>query len=497
MTRKIGLRLFSVLVVPLSVSSCASSDSQTEESADGVAQIAITQVPTDVQCIQILAQGNRSVERLFAVTSGESSILTMTSLPIGTVEFSGNAYSGNCSASVTGQDPAFTAAPVSAQVMSGSPAQVTLTMRRNGRATVNVDFEDACLTEGTACTSESECCSGQCVSGVCAAGTLAEGPCDLYAAGNTPCVAAYSTVRHLSSGYSGPLYQVRSGSSNQNTGSGGTLYDIGVTEDGFADAAAQDAVCTNTVCTVSKLYDQSGHGNDLTVAKAGTAGGGPYSAMDDFESIADAGPLTVGGHQVYSLYMAARQGYRLPVGVAGASVPRGTSAQGIYMLADGTHYGTACCWDFGNVTTDPTVYQMTNAMFFGVGYWGRGMGNGPWFMVDFGSGIWAGGSGASTSTNSNLPSSNVPFAFGILKTDPNNYAIRVANLQTASDLTTAYEGALPQLLNNQGGIVLGVGPDNSNNSWGTFYEGAVVSGYPTAATELSVLQNLQAAGYGQ
>jgi non-reducing end alpha-L-arabinofuranosidase len=35
------------------------------------------------------------------------------------------------------------------------------------------------------------------------------GPCDIYAAGGTSCVAAYSTVRALYSAYNGPLYQVR------------------------------------------------------------------------------------------------------------------------------------------------------------------------------------------------------------------------------------------------------------------------------------------------
>ena len=33
-------------------------------------------------------------------------------------------------------------------------------------------------------------------------------PCNIYAAGGTPCVAAYSTVRALYRGYHGPLYQV-------------------------------------------------------------------------------------------------------------------------------------------------------------------------------------------------------------------------------------------------------------------------------------------------
>ena len=57
-----------------------------------------------------------------------------------------------------------------------------------------------------------------------------------------------------------------------------------------------------------------------------------------------------------------------------------------------------------------------DAMYFGTGYWGKGTGNGPWFMGDFEDGVWAGGSGASATTNSMLPSSNVPFAFGTVET---------------------------------------------------------------------------------
>jgi len=35
-----------------------------------------------------------------------------------------------------------------------------------------------------------------------------QGPCDIYAAANAPCVAAHSTTRALYSSYHGPLYQV-------------------------------------------------------------------------------------------------------------------------------------------------------------------------------------------------------------------------------------------------------------------------------------------------
>jgi non-reducing end alpha-L-arabinofuranosidase len=336
--------------------------------------------------------------------------------------------------------------------------------------------------------------------------TRGPGPCDVYATANTPCVAAYSTVRALSSSYAGPLYQVRRGAPNptQNTGVGGETQDIGLLANGFADAAAQVAFCGDQSCSVSTVYDQSGRGNHITVAKRGRADGGQFGDDDDFESNAKAGPLTVGGNNVFSLFMEARQGYRQTI--AGNGMPRAREPQGIYMLADGTRAGTACCWDFGNVIPDPTTYATMNTLFLGTAFWGRGAGTGPWFMADFEAGVWAGGSnpgepgwGALSEpapANPMNPSLRVRFALGFLKTE-NNYALRMANVETATDLTTAYEGALPKPMDNRGAVVLGVGGDNSNNSFGTFYEGAIVAGYPSNDAELAVLQNIQSAGYGR
>jgi hypothetical protein len=55
-------------------------------------------------------------------------------------------------------------------------------------------------------------------------------------------------------------------------------------------------------------------------------------------------------------------------------------------------------------------------------------------------------------------------------------------------------------MHKQGAIVLGSGGDccatNTNQSDGTFYEGAIVSGYPSDTTDNSVQQNVVAAGYG-
>jgi hypothetical protein len=159
---------------------------------------------------------------------------------------------------------------------------------------------------------------------------------------------------------------------------------------GFADADAVDAVCDGTLCTVSLMYDQSGHGNHLPVAKGGRSDGGQWAALDDFEtSISNDAELTVGGHRVYSLFMEQRQGYRLTE--EGDGVPLGQEPQGLYLLADGTHYGTACCWDFGNVSPDPTRYGVMNTLLFGKAFWGKGAGNGPWFGADYEAGVWMGG----------------------------------------------------------------------------------------------------------
>ena len=337
-----------------------------------------------------------------------------------------------------------------------------------------------------------------------------QGPCDIYATGNTPCVAAYSTVRKLASGYTGPLYQVRKGGTtatdgtgaNAKTGirTGGTTQDIGMIAGGFADSAAQDAFCGTDTCTFSIIYDQSGKGNNLRVAPAGCYVDGSAD-LPDYESNAKQKSVMVSGHKVYALYTNSREGYR---NNATTGVPMGANmaSQGIYEVADATHAGTACCWDFGNVGKDNCNGTTMNTLFFGTGFWGRGAGAAPWFMADFEGGVWSGGSvggptAANDTTATNISMAGVPFAFGVLKTSTGQYALRMGNGQSGG-LTTGYDGAAPaKNFSFGGGIVLGVGGDNSNHSFGTFFEGAVVSGRPSDATDAAVLANVQAAGYGR
>src|SRR5438034_8202941 len=70
-----------------------------------------------------------------------------------------------------------------------------------------------------------------------------QGPCDIYGAAGTPCVAAHSTTRALYASYNGPLYQVK-------RQSGDKTLDIGIV-DGYADATSQDTFCDNTLCVLN------------------------------------------------------------------------------------------------------------------------------------------------------------------------------------------------------------------------------------------------------
>ena len=168
-----------------------------------------------------------------------------------------------------------------------------------------------------------------------------EGPCDIYAAAGTPCGAAYSTIRALSKTYTGPLYQVRSGSSAMNTGSGGTTKDIGRRR--TASPTRPRRTPSAAAPSARSRSSMTSPGTETTSRwrTQGLTNGGTYAAMDDFESSATKGMLMVGGHKVYSLYMNAREGYRTAVNVKAKDVPIGNTAQGIYELADGTHAGTA------------------------------------------------------------------------------------------------------------------------------------------------------------
>jgi hypothetical protein len=75
---------------------------------------------------------------------------------------------------------------------------------------------------------------------------------------------------------------------------------------------------------------------------------------------------------------------------------------------------------------------------------------------------------------------------------------------TQPTLNTMWDGALPgskRPMAKEGAVILGAGGDccysNNNASVGTFYEGAIVDGYPSDDTEQAIHANIVEARYGQ
>ncbi|MEU0412890.1 alpha-L-arabinofuranosidase B [Streptomyces griseorubiginosus] len=312
-----------------------------------------------------------------------------------------------------------------------------------------------------------------------------QAPCDIYAAGGTPCVAAHSTTRALYATYNGPLYQVRRASDN-------TTLNIGLlSAGGYANAAAQDSFCANTSCVITVIYDQSGKGNNLTQAPAGGAAGGPDNLANAFEA-----PVTVGGHEAYGVYVAPGTGYR---DNNTSGIATGDQPEGMYAIFDGTHFNGGCCFDYGNAETSSTDTGNGHmeAIYFGNSKsWGYGGGNGPWVMADLENGLF---SGVNRTLNSGDPTVNNRFLTAMVKGGPNQWAIRGGNAQAGS-LSTYYSGVRPNVsgynpMHKEGAIILGIGGDNSKGAQGTFYEGVMTSGYPSDATENAVQANITAAGY--
>ncbi|KAF9781965.1 hypothetical protein IL306_012349 [Fusarium sp. DS 682] len=315
------------------------------------------------------------------------------------------------------------------------------------------------------------------------------GPCDIYAAGGTPCVAAFGTTRALYKAYSGPLYQLKRGSDGKTT-------DIAPSSPGgVADVSVQDRFCANTTCAIPIIYDQSGKGNHLTRAPPGGGSKGPAPGQYDDIAAAYGAPVLVYGKKAYGIFVQSTVGYRndKTTDVAVKNEP-----EGLYAIFDGTHYNDRCCFDFGNAETTNRADDngSMEAIYFGdITRWGYGAGSGPWVMADMENGLF---SGQGSRYNPGDPTIESRFVTAFLKGDSSNlWSLRGGN-ETAKSLSTYYSGPRPNgyyPMDKQGAIVLGIGGDNGNLDQGTWYEGVLTSGYPSDKTEDAVQANIAEAGF--
>ncbi len=173
-------------------------------------------------------------------------------------------------------------------------------------------------------------------------------PCDIFAAGGTPCVAAFSTTRALYASYNGPLYQVRH---LPDTANKIDIYPL--SPGGSANAAVQDSFLGSNAGSISKIYDQSGNGNHLIRSP----GGAQVCEHKDLEAVANALPLMLGGRKVYGIKVvpdnnsgctppadSVGTGYRLD---STKGIATEDQAESEYMVTSGTYQNSGCCYDFG------------------------------------------------------------------------------------------------------------------------------------------------------
>jgi len=326
-----------------------------------------------------------------------------------------------------------------------------------------------------------------------------KGPCDIYAAANTPCTAAHSTTRALFAAYNGPLYQVMRQSDGKKLNIG-VVKPSGTDTGGYADAASQDRFCAETICWITTIYDQSGHQNELTQAPRGAFSG---PAMGGFNNIpvADMAPASLNGHKVYGVFIEPGMGLRQD-DAKGTAVD--DQAEGQYWVVNGHHFNNGCCFDYGNAeidSKDDGNGTMETAYYGDATAWYHGTLPGPWPMTDQENNlVGCVNPDPADKLCKTLPQITWRFVTAMAKGEPHHWTSLSGDAQRG-DLLVIYDAGRVNNtydpMRKQGAILLGNGGDNSVGSQGTFYEGAMTKGgtFPSNATDQAVQANVVAARY--
>ena len=250
---------------------------------------------------------------------------------------------------------------------------------------------------------------------------------------------------------------------------------------------------------MTTLYDQSGNGNDMW--RGDTAANAP---MDNGEAPKLCDLMAID-------YWQLSDGTKIPVVVeTGAmwkdkaqclrnrdktkNMPTGSKPQTTYAIFHAKYLNNNCCFNYGNTGklihyTGPGTLSALN--FSKIEFWSKGTGSGPWVMVDWEQGVYAGniakcGSGvpasAECTTTGENPNPSVTFdvVTTLFKHDgTNHWAGKYGNakagaLAVSFDLPTLPKGGYSPL-KQEGGLGLGEGGAGDPNGTGGFSEGAVMA----------------------
>jgi non-reducing end alpha-L-arabinofuranosidase len=330
-------------------------------------------------------------------------------------------------------------------------------------------------------------------------------PGDVAKAAGTLFVAAHAMTRTLIASYSGPLFRALRDSDKKE-------QDIGtVATTGLVDLAALSTFCSGTTCKVTTLYDQSGNGNDMwraddpTKNQPGT--NKPCNLMNiEYWQMADGTKMPIAVEYAESMWRSTSQCLRNRDKTK--NMPTGSKPQTTYAIFHKKYVNGGCCFNYGNTGnaihyTGPGTLSALN--FSQITFWSKGTGSGPWVMVDWEQGVYAGniakcGSGAAptaecTSSGEN-PNPTVTFdvVTTLFKHDgTKHWALKAGNAKSGTlavmiDLPTLPKGYSP--LKQEGGLGLGEGGAGDSGGNGGFSEGAIIAGETSNTTDDAFQKNI-------
>jgi len=336
-------------------------------------------------------------------------------------------------------------------------------------------------------------------------------PGDIAKAAGTPMVAAHSMTRAMFASYTGPLFKALRVSDKQEK-------DIGiVAATGLVDLSDLSTFCSATTCKVSTLYDQSGNGNDMwkgdTAANAPMDNGEAPKLCDlldiEYWQMSDGTKVPLALEHGYE----SGKSYKSPAQCLrnrdkAKNMPKGATPETQYSVFHGKYANDNCCFNYGN-TGDKIHYTgpgtLSSLNFSRAAFWTKGIGTGPWVMVDFEQGVYAGNiakssasvptSVARSATGENPnPTITYDIVTALMKHDGvSHWALKAANaksgdLAVSIDLSSLPNGYSP--LKQEGGLGLGEGGAGDSNGAGGFSEGAVIAAETTDATDNAIQKSI-------
>lgn len=277
------------------------------------------------------------------------------------------------------------------------------------------------------------------------------GPCDIITSGGQTCVAAHSVTRRMFGSYAGALFQLTRASDS-------TTQDVSTTANGMVNLSTVTTFCLATDCWFSSIYDQAGNANHLPQATAASMA--PWWLYNS-----NGLPILITA-QNDAFYRNRASTTNIPTGAASSTTyyVRATdinSADGDYGRMETT------------VTGSPAGAMWANAYSSFAGALGLG--------VDV------------EGTVPNAPVASIPSVVGLITKYTNSTAlmtIKWVNVSTGVPQIIAIQ-APNQTPVVQSGLSIGEGGDGTFAS-SEFFEGAVITGVTSDATDLSLAANVKA-----